>query len=79
MTFTDFLDMTPCWMVIYIEEHAAPTLTVVAKNIFIPTTLNTQETCSETSPKYYPKHGVISQKIISFINNTVKRYFIRYI
>jgi len=35
MTFTDFLDTTPCWVVIYTQEHVVPTLTIIAEKIFL--------------------------------------------
>jgi hypothetical protein len=35
MIITVFLDMTPCWLVIYPEERAAPTLMLVAKKYFL--------------------------------------------
>jgi hypothetical protein len=34
MTITDFSDTTPCWVVIYTEEHAVPILTVMAEKYF---------------------------------------------
>jgi hypothetical protein len=73
MTVTDILNMTPCWMVVYTEEHAVPILTIVAEKYSCSCYIKYVESMFQNVANILPNNTA------SYINNIVKRHFSRYI